>query len=94
MTASTADAGNLELVNNIWGGAGDDHVGGDGGTDFIRRGGQGLVWGGRGDDFCSAAVEDNLVHGNIGDDVMGRIRQTARSSARRATISATADRGE
>ena len=55
----------------MYGGNGNDHVGGDWGTDYIYgEAGKDTVWGGRGDDFCWGGAGNDKVSGNIGNDVL------------------------
>jgi Ca2+-binding RTX toxin-like protein len=52
-----------------YGGADDDHVGGDIGTDYgFGDVGNDIVWGGRDNDFSYGGSGNDSVHGNIGND--------------------------
>lgn len=56
-------------VGYQYGGAGNDHVGGDWGVDYQYGGtGKDLVWGGKDNDFSYGDAGKDSVHGNYGDD--------------------------
>jgi len=56
-------------VQYQYGGTGNDHVGGDRGTDYgYGESGNDIVWGGRDNDFSYGGAGKDSVHGNIGND--------------------------